>query len=69
MSESDDMDLDEDDVQRELDRIDKQEGAFPTSGRSGLAAGQMVPAGVGALQSQDELALLHGIEPDAELSQ
>lgn len=69
MSESDDMDLDEDDIQRELDKIDRQEGVLPKSGRADVAAGQIAPGGVGALQSPEELAFLHGIEPDAEFSQ
>lgn len=69
MSESDDMDLDEDDVQRELDKIDRQEAVLSRAGQADAAAGQIAPGGVGAPQSPEELALLHGIEPDAEVSQ
>lgn len=68
MSESDDMDLDEDDVQRELDKIDRQEGVLARTGQAD-AAGQIAQGGVGALRSPEELALLHGVEPDAEFSQ
>jgi hypothetical protein len=69
MSESDDMDLDEDDVQRELDKIDRQEGLLSKTGQVDVSAGQIAQGGVGALQSPEELALLHGVEPDAEFSQ
>ena len=34
MSESDDMDLDEDDVQRELDKIDRQEAVLSRAGQA-----------------------------------
>lgn len=49
--------------------MDRQEGALSKSGQAGAGPGQIVPGGVGALESQEELALLHGIEPDAEVSQ
>jgi len=68
MSESDDMDLDEDDVQRELDKMDRQEGILSKAGQADASAGQIAQRGVGALQSPEELALLLGVEPDAELN-
>ena len=69
MSESDDMDLDEDDVQRELDKIDRQDAVLSRAGQADVAAGRIAPGGVGALQSPEEQELLHEIEPDAEVSQ
>lgn len=69
MSESDDMDLDEDDVQRELDKLDRQEHVLSKAGQADVATGQIAPGGVGGLQSPAELALLHGIEPVAEFGQ